>query len=239
LYTTPQEIRDLLGLTVEDADDSILEEFIDKAQKILLKYITVQVIDEEMTGSINGTNTTFSVSHKFIADIDFDKQITTSDFKIYGWKDSDDPGTKVELSVSTFYPEYGIFVLSSPPSSDTYEKITCDYSYYTCKIDWDLVNMATAYYAGMLWVARELYLVPETLAIGNVRVRTNQPWEKLRTEFKRIIYHLTALPMDIVSYRKIVRAGRFPYVYRGPGTTYEIEEKYSSKKTKKVNNENV
>ena len=234
MYTTPQEIRDLLGLTVEDVDDSILEEFIDKAQKILLKYIAVQVIDEEMTGSINGVNTTFSVSHKFIADVDFDKQVTTSDFKIYGWKKSNDPSSKVELSVSTFYPEYGIFVLSSPPSSDTYKKITCDYSYYTCKIDWDLVNMATAYYAGMLWVARELYLVPETLAIGNVRVRNRQPWERLREEFLRIVFHLTKLPMDKVSYEKIMRSPRRPWKYKGPGTTYEVEIKSSSKYIKSV-----
>ena len=230
MYTTPQNVRDLLGLELEDAPDDVLEELIEKAQYILLHYIQVKVIDETMKGDINGTNSTFSVSNKFIADTNFDKQITTSDFTIYGWTSADDPSTKVTLSVSTFYPDLGIFVLSSPPSTD-YERISIDYSYYTCSIDWNLVEMATAYYAGMLWVAREEFLVPEDLAIGNVRVRQNQPWEKLRTEFLRIVYHLTTLPMDIVTYKKMVLSPRKKFRFRGPGSTYEYEERYANVKS--------
>ncbi len=225
MYTTPQDVRDLLGLTLEDASDSVLTEFIEKAQNIVLKYITVKIVDEEMTGNINGSNNTFKVKHRYIADVDFDKTVTTSDFTIYGWTDSDDPGTKVTLPLSTFYPEYGIFVLSSAPDPDTYEKITCDYSYYTCQIDWDLVGMATAYYAGMLWTAREMFLVPPSLAIGNVTVRHNQPWEELRKEFNRIVYHLTSLPMDIVTYRKMVKVGRLGVSLKGPASTLDYEER--------------
>jgi len=229
MYTTPQEIRDLLGVTIEDAPDDILEEFIDKAQHVVIKYWQVQIKDETMTGSINGSNNTFSVSNKFIADTDFDKKITTNDFTIYLWTDEDDPGSRVEATVSTFYPEHGKFVLSSAPSTDV-EKITIDYSYYTKAIDWDLVNLATAYYAGMLWVAREQYLVPETFAIGGIRVRSVQPWERLREEFFRIVNQITSVPMDYVRYRKMVLAPRIKGRFRGPGTVVDYEESRGRKR---------
>jgi len=233
MYGTAQDVRDLLGITIDDADDSILEEFLDKAQRVILHYIQVEVHDEEMTGNINGTNNTFVAKHPWPADTNFDKVIDTSDFKIYGWTKASDPSTKVELSVSTFYPQFAKFVLTEAPST-TYKKITIDYSYYTKAIDWDLVSLATCYYAGMLWVARELYLVPEDLTIGNVRVRNRQPWERLREEFLRIVFHLTKLPMDKVSYEKIMRSPRRPWKYKGPGTTYEVEIKSSSKYIKSV-----
>jgi len=230
MYTTPQEIRDLLGVTIEDAPDDILEEFIEKAQHVVIKYWQVEVTEETMKGSINGSNNTFSVSNKFIADTNFDKEITTDDFTIYLWSDEDDPGSRTEATVSTFYPEHGKFVLSSAPSSSEVEKITIKYSYYTKAIDWNLVNLATAYYAGMLWVAREQYLVPETFAIGGIRVRSVQPWERLREEFFRIVNQITSVPMDYVRYRKMVLAPRIKGRFKGPGTVIDYEESRGRKR---------
>lgn len=229
MYTTPQEIRDLLGVSIEDAPDDILEEFIDKAQHVVIKYWQVEVKDEVMSGSINGSNNTFSVSNKFIADTNFDKKITTDDFKIYLWTDASDPGSRTEATLSTFYPEHGKFVLSSAPSTNI-KKITIDYSYYTKAIDWDLVNLATAYYASMLWIAREQYLVPEEFTIGGLRVRNRQPWERLREEFFRMVNRITAVPMDYVRYEKMVLAPRIKGRMRGPGTLVQYEESRGRKK---------
>ncbi|RLJ10169.1 MAG: hypothetical protein DRP15_00925 [Candidatus Aenigmatarchaeota archaeon] len=232
MYTTPQDVRDLLGVSIEDASDEILKEFIEKAQRVVLKHITVKVKDEVMSGSINGQNNTFSVSNKYLADVDFDEQVTTSDFKIYGWKDADDPGTKVELTCSTFYPEYGIFVLSEAPDPNTYEILTCDYSYYTCQIDWTLVELATAYYAAFLWVARELFLVPEEWALGNLRIRQREPRRHYRTEFYNIIKYLRRLPMDMTSYRKMVTTPRVRGEFTGPRTLQEYLDRLSRMKVK-------
>jgi len=224
MYTTPQEIRDILGLDAEDAQDYILEEFIDKAQRVVIRYVQVEVLDEEMSGNINGTNNTFTTSHKFLADTNFDMQITTSDFTVYGWTDSDDPSSKVELTVSTFYPTKGIIVLASAPSTD-YKKITINYSYYTCKMDWELLKLATTYYAAMLFVAREYFLVPISYSMGGITVRNNQPWDNLRDEFLRIIYHITSLPMDKVTYTKKILSPRLKGTYKGPGTTLDVLDK--------------
>lgn len=225
MYTTPQNVRDLLGLTIEQAPDDILEEFIEKAQNVILHHIQIKVQDE--VASLDTSGTTFSLDHQFIADTNFDKVINASDVKVYGWVDSDHIETRVELSISTLWPEHGIIKLSEDASS--YDQVTVDYSYYTCAIDWNLVEMATAYYAGMLWVAREEYLVPEQLAIGSVRVRQRQPWQQIRNEFLRIVFHLTELPMDIVAYRKIMVSPRSSYRYKGPGATLEVEESGTSK----------
>jgi len=219
-YTTAQEIRDLLGLEIDDAPNDVLENFILKAQKVILHYIQIQVLDEEIALDISGT--TFSLSHKFLADTNFDQVIDSNDLEMYGWTDSSNIETRTKLTASTLWPDQGIVKLDADASG--YEKVTVSYSYYTCKIDWDLIGMASAYYAGMLWVAKEEFLVPEELTIGNVRVRQRQPWERLRNEFLRMIYHATSIPMDIVAYRKIMRSPRLHGKFLGPGTTYELDE---------------
>jgi len=228
IYTTPQDIRDLLGLTIDDAPDPILEEFITKAQEIILHYIQLRVLEEEI--SLDSSGSTFSLRYPFLADTNFDKVINASDMVVYGWVDSDSIATRTTLGVSTIYPENGIVTLAADSSS--YEKITVSYSYYTCAIDWNLVAMATAYYAGMLWVAREEFLVPDELIIGNVKVRQKQPWNRLRDEFLRMIFHLTEIPMDITNYRKIMISPRIARRFRGPGTTYELEDESTGKYTR-------
>jgi len=221
MYATAQDVRDILGIDVEDAEDHVLEEFIERAQRQVIKYIQVEVLDEEASGNINGTNNTFTVKNKFFADTNFDMKITTDDFKVYGWTDSDDPSTKVELSVSTFYPTYGMIVLSTAPSTD-YKKITVDYSYYTKAIDWELLKQATTYLAATLFVAREYFLVPVSYTLGGISVRNNQPWDRLREEFLRTVKLLTSIPMDKVNYIKKVRSPRMKRRYKGPGTTLEV-----------------
>jgi len=219
LYTTEQDVRDLLGLSIDEAPDDVLEEFITKAQQVILHYIQIPV-DEEVA-SLDSSGQTIVLSHKYLADTNFDKQITPSDVTVYGYYD-ESMETRSTLQVSTIWPEQGVIKLASSASS--YETVTVSYSYYTCAIDWNLVSLATAYYAGMLWVAREEFLVPEQLAIGNIRVRQTQPWDKLRNEFLRIVFHLTSVPMDIVNYRKIMVPSRSTVHYRGPGTVLSEED---------------
>jgi hypothetical protein len=217
MYTTAQDVRDLLGLSVGEAPDSVLDELIEKAQKVVVHYVQINVDEEE----VHPDGMTIVLSHKYLADRDFDMQITSGDVKVYCY-----PSTNLEerytLPVEKIWPELGVIKLLSVPLSFT--KITVSYAYYTCAIDWNLLSLATAYYAGMLWVAREEFLVPEQLAIGNVRIRQEQPWDKLRNEFRRIIYHMTEIPMDIVNYKKIMISPRSGARYYGPGTVLEAED---------------
>lgn len=220
MYTTPADVRDLLGLTISEVEDHVLEELITKSQNIVLHYIQIQVRDEVIALDAE-TGTTIPLDNKYIADTNFDKTINASDVLVYGWIDSEDPGSRSSLALSILYPEHGIIVLSSDASD--YEKVTVNYSYYTCSIDWNLLDMAVAYYAAMLWVAKEEFLVPDDLTIGNVRVRQRQPWDRFRDEFLRMINHITEVPMDVVNYRKIMINPRGEERYSGPGSILETE----------------
>lgn len=210
MWTNPQNVRDLLGVDIETATDSILEEFIVYAQDYIRKYIQLRVIDGKLSGNINGTNNTFSTQYVYFADVSGDTLITTSDFTIYGWKDRTDPFKRDILTVNTFDPLRGLIVLQTAPDEDTYEKLTIDYSYYTKAIDWNLLSLATAWKAAELWVKREEFLVPETWVMGSKRIVQRQPWRYFEIEVNRIIDKLRALPMDKVTYKKLVFRPRGP-----------------------------
>lgn len=208
MYCTAIEVRDLLGVDIDDAPDALINKYITKAQKIVMKHIQVPIINEEMGGEIksDATNNTFTAENPFWANTTGTLGIGTADFTVYLWTDEDDEFTKTSVSISKFDPVTGKVVLTTAPDSDTYEKITIDYSYYTCKVDWDLVSLATSYYAAMMFIGREFFLVPERVFLGEIRtVRSKgEPWETLRREFRRIIDLLVAAPMTKVDYAKMV-----------------------------------
>jgi len=210
MWTNPQNVRDLLGVDMDTATDDILEEFIKYAQIYIRKYIQCSIIDEKLSGNINSTNNTFTTEYVFFADVTGDTLITTADFTVYGWPDSDNPFGRVELAVNTFDPLRGKIVLETAPSQDDYDKLTIDYSYYTKRIDWALLSLGTAWKAAELWVKREEYLVPETWVMGSKRIIQKQPWRFYEIEVNRIIDKLRALPMDKVAYEKLVFRPRGP-----------------------------
>lgn len=210
MWTTVQNVRDLLGVDEEAADADTLEEFIRYSQSLIRTYIQISVIDGKLSGNIDGENNTFKTSYPYWADVTGDTLITTADFSVYGWTDRSDPFTRVELSVNTFDPLRGIVILTSAPSSDTYEKLTMDYSYYTKAIKWDLLSLATSWKAAEIWVKREEYLVPETWKHGTKRIVKGQPWKYFEIEFNRVMDKLRALPMSKVEYKKLVFRPRGP-----------------------------
>ena len=225
-YTTAQNVRDILGVDSDTAATDIVEGYIEYSQKIVMKFLQVPVLDEEMTGNLDGVNNTYSVMHLFIADTSANTVVNTLDVSIYLWPDSDDEFTKVQVTSFTFNPETGVFVLTDIPAS-TYEKITCSYSYYTSKIDWKLVELACTYYSAMMWVQRELFLVPTNVYIGNIRTISSKPWEYLRHEFQRMIDLLVAAPMDKVTYRKMVFDPRSPLAPSVETTVAKSMKRYS------------
>ena len=220
MYTTQQDVRDLLGVSEDRASDDLLEEFIEIAQNYVRAYIQIEVLDEGLGGSLDGVNNTFNTEYPFWANVTGNPSISTSDFTVWAWPNSEDPFGRVKLSISTFDPLRGIVVLSSAPDPDEYEKLTIDYSYYTKKINWSLLAIATAWKAAELWVKREEFLVPETWVIGNKRMIQRQPWTYFEVEFNRVIDKMIALPMDKVSYAKLVFRPRGP---EGP----EVDSSYS------------
>ncbi len=216
-YTNPQDVRDLLGVSIDEADDEILSEFINYAQLYIRKYIQIEVYDGKLSGNINAKNNTFTTDYAFWADISGNTVITTADFTVYGWKKDfeNDQFKKEELSVSTFDPLRGKVLLSSAPSNEVYGKVTMDYSYYTKKIDWQLLSLVTAWKAAELWVKREEFLVPETYVFGSKRITQRQPWKYYELEVRRLVNKIIALPMTKVAYARLVfrpRGSRGPEV---------------------------
>lgn len=204
-YCTPADIRDLvLGVTIDEATDDSLYEFIDRAQKIFLGYVQVKDNFKRVYPDSNGK---ILLPNKYVADRNFDKTVDEDDITIYGYINSDDPRTKTELTISSLHPEDGILYITEA-DVNLYEMFIVDYSYYTCAIDWELVRMAVSYYAGMLWVAKEEFLVPPEVTIGNIKIRQKEPWNNLREEFHRIVTQITEVPMSVVHYKKMVISPR-------------------------------
>ena len=203
LYCTTEDVRKILGLDIDDAPNDKLEWYVERAHKEIIKYVQIPIVNEEMSGNIDGKNSTFSADNGFIADTNWDKTISTLDFTIYGWTDADDEFTKVALPCSTFDAVTGKFILSSAPGT-TYKKITIDYSYYTRKIDWNIMEEATMWLAAKKWINREILLSWEDVKIGDLHLKDRKVIENVEKEFNRQISLLIAIQMSKVDYEKMV-----------------------------------
>jgi hypothetical protein len=190
-YTTPSEIRLRLGLTEDDASDIHLNKFITDAQQMMLKELSAVRKDEEMYGTIDGDNAVFYTENRYIADVDFDQVIDENDLTVNIWTDADDRDTKTSVSISAVDATQGKVTLTSAPESSTTAKVTCDYRFYFGEVDWILVNMATAYLAGYMWIIRDRLLLPDSVGFGAMRWRISFPqWRELYEEYKKIMQRL-------------------------------------------------
>ena len=193
MLITPDKIREIVGLSVDEAPDTEIEPHIERAQRELLYDIAIRVEEDVLSGSINGTNKTFEVTYYPIADSNFDGQIDKHDITIYAWKEEDKPNTKIEFTASTVYPEYGIIVLNTAPGTQ-YVQLTADYFYYPREIDMELMKEACAYLAGYYYILREYCLIPEQLYHGALRLRYVKPYMVLLDEYYRIRDILLSMP---------------------------------------------
>jgi len=175
--TTPDNVRKRLGLTPDEAPDEVVYEYISTAQKDVRKDLAFFQFDDTLSGNINGVNTTFSTCNSFIADMNYDNIVNNSDIEVYGWTISDDPGTRVTISLSTIYPEYGKVVTNSAPSG--LAKITARYYYYDTYVDSELIPEACADLAAYLYAGRELLLMPRQWMFGAYRFIKSVEYKEL------------------------------------------------------------
>jgi len=190
-YVTVTEARTLLGYTTDDISDSDLQTLIDYATELIIEDLTLAIRDEEASGNIDGSNTTFEVDQFPIADTNGDKVVTGSDVTVYQWVDKDDPATKSTVPVSTIHPREGIIVLSSPPAS-TIEAITVDYSYtWEEALNWDLIKVATSYLVGYLFSIKKFTILPESIARGPIRIRHYvKPYDSYLLKYNNIMKYI-------------------------------------------------
>jgi len=206
-YTTPDKIRKILGIDEEtDAPDEVLNTFINDAAKVIIRRLSVRVINEVPEAGYKTDNTEWYCLQDFIADINGDGIVDKNDIKVYKWESLGDESTKTEVTVVSLNPLSGRILLTEPITSNY--SITVDYSYYMNQIDWDIIDLAAAYYAAKMWVERELMLVPSTVRIGRVTTKNYDVWNVCNQEFERTMHLLLESPMDKVSYEKMVKHAR-------------------------------
>jgi hypothetical protein len=206
VYTTPDKIRKILGVEIGDAPDEVLNTFIADATQVVIRRLTVRVINEEPEAGYKTDNTEWYCLKDFIADVNGDKIINKDDIAVFQWGSLGDESTKTQVDVLSLNPIGGRILLVDP--IPTGYSITVDYSYYLNQIDFDIVDLAAAYYASKMWVERELMLVPQTVRIGRVTSKGYEYWNVCNQNFERTMHLLMEKPMDKVAYDKMVKAPR-------------------------------
>ena len=198
-YVTPDEVRELiLGVDSEDAPDHVLNRYIEYAQQVVIRDIASWVWDEQPSGSIDGSNRVFTLSNCYIADTDGDAEVTGADIKVKGWKED---GTYDELQVESVVPETGQFTLAKAPDPSVYKRLTVDYAHYQRQVDFNLVKLACALYAAILWLIREHSLMPLKFKIGGRKgfetgygyTYPTYPYDKFLERYYDIIGRLTTM----------------------------------------------
>lgn len=205
-YTTPDKIRNILGVSDEDAPDEILTPFINDATKVIIRRLTVRVINEEPEQGYQTNGTEWYCLEDYIADVNGDTIINKDDIAVFQWASLGDESTKTQVDVLSLNPIGGRIVLEHPITEGYW--ITVDYSYYMNQVDWDIVNLAAAYYAAKMWIERELMLVPQTVRIGRVTAKGYEYWNVCNQNFERTMHLLLEKAMDKVSYEKMVKHAR-------------------------------
>lgn len=205
-YTSPDKIRTILGVSDDDATDEILNVFINDATKVVIRRLTVRVINEEPEQGYKTDGTEWYCLHDYISDVNGDTIINKDDIAVFQWESLGDESTKTQIDVLSLNPIGGRIVLVNP--IPTGYSITVDYSYYMNQVDWDMINLASAYYAAKIWVERELMLVPQTVRIGRVTSKGYEYWNVCNQNFERIMHLLLEKPMDKVAYERMVKHAR-------------------------------
>jgi hypothetical protein len=187
-YCTPDDVRLFSGLEEDDAPDSMLERCIREAEIQVIRDVTIWKDDVLLKGDIDGSNTNFYVINYPIADMDADKVIDENDVVVHQWTNGDDKDDKSEVAVSSVVSDEGRIVLTSAPDDTTVDKLTVDYRYYLKPVDWDLIERATALYAGYIATKKVYQLKPKKIKIGSLQIEYGDPWKRdILVDYKHTI----------------------------------------------------
>lgn len=151
-YATLSQLRLVSHFTPADIADSDVNSLIADADRAILRFATIEVYDEKLTGDIDGSNKIFTTQHKPIADIDFDKDVDKDDVTVYlvDYDDEENP-VSTETEVSTVNARDGIVTLTTAPTTSNAEVgVHIDYRYYKSLVDFDVLTLAANYYLAHL-----------------------------------------------------------------------------------------
>lgn len=151
-YATLAKLRSVSHFSTAEISDTDVTALIGDADRAVLRLATIEVYDEKMSGSIDGSNKLFTTQHKPIADIDFDEDVDVDDVTIY-LVDLDDEENEehTETAVTSVNARDGIVTLTTAPTTSNAEVgLYADYRYYNMPVDYDLLKLAANYYLAHL-----------------------------------------------------------------------------------------
>jgi len=152
VYCTYTDVNLLTNISSTDISDANITSIITHATVELNRLINtkeerepVSYIDSTRENTIDGSNTTFYVQNwkgKYIADMNNDGSVSTSDIIVY---QVDSNGTETTLTVSTITHNQGKFVLSSAPTTGVKLYVTYEWCYKDVSTPDALVKLACVY----------------------------------------------------------------------------------------------
>ncbi len=181
-WADAEAMRRYNGLPFEATDpnyeaDSVLEYYLDNSQYAVRPDVMSYIRDDQISGSINGSNTEFYITNYPIADGNFDGSLNSNDVTVYGWGDINNFLTKTSLGVVSINAVEGRITMSSAPAS-TYDALTCDYYYSMYEINTTLLEQASAYLAGYTYFVARYMEVPMNVRIGAQAYKMESPAQK-------------------------------------------------------------
>jgi len=157
MFANKEKFRKLTGITVSEISDEDLQTMIPFADKAVMRLASAEVYDEKLTGNIDGSNVIFTTAKKPIADMNLDRQVTSSDVSVFlASNDPKNNRVSAAATVSSVNARDGIITLSSAPNTTNAESgVFADYRYYrNAKIDLDIMEEASIYYLAFLVYTR-------------------------------------------------------------------------------------
>lgn len=151
-YSTLSRLRSISHYSKNEISDSDVNLFIPDADRAIMRLATIEIYDEKLAGSIDGSNTLFTTQHTPIADIDFDSDVDADDVVVnrVAYDDEQNPES-TEVTVSTVNARDGIITLSTAPTTTNAEVgVYADYRYYIKPVDYDVLTLAANYYLAYL-----------------------------------------------------------------------------------------
>lgn len=151
-YATLAKLRSVSHFSTAEISDTDVDALIADADRAVLRLATIEVYDEKLDGSIDGSNVLFTTQHKPIADIDFDEDVDADDVTIYLVDLNDEENEEhTETVVTSVNARDGIITLTIAPTTSNAEVgVYADYRHYNMPVDYDLLKLAANYYLAHL-----------------------------------------------------------------------------------------
>ena len=175
--TTYTKVRLLTNISTSDISDANITSMISEATKELNRMINTKVVREQVSyidstreNTIDSSNTTFYVRNwegKYLADMNNDGSVTTSDIIVYL---VDSNGTETTPTISSIDHDDGKFTLTSAPTSGYRMYITYEYSYKDVSTPDPIVELACTFLTASYCYAKLNIGRSPSLSFGSKRI---------------------------------------------------------------------